>query len=210
MAREMTGKPCCNSGSSRHFWHSDLRAIGLASIAEHRLHPILQADELAADVTSQGEHIEGPWQHLPPRQFRLTCLRICRRGWVAELSRRHHQIPERFEPSDYNEKKLRAPKTRSVVQYDPPSPVHIGPRMAGSVGRGERIRTSGPCLPKTVLYQAELLPDRAEILRFRRGRARSIERLRLRCKRLTLSAPQFPPGALCKPNRYNSVPPLKK
>jgi len=27
---------------------------------------------------------------------------------------------------------------------------------------------------------------------------------------LTLSAPQFPPGALCKPNRYNSVPPLKK
>jgi hypothetical protein len=26
-------------------------------------------------------------------------------------------------------------------------------------GRGERIRTSGPCLPKTVLYQAELLPD---------------------------------------------------
>ncbi len=27
-------------------------------------------------------------------------------------------------------------------------------------GRGERIRTSGPCLPKTVLYQAELLPDR--------------------------------------------------
>ncbi len=29
------------------------------------------------------------------------------------------------------------------------------------VGRGERIRTSGPCLPKTVLYQAELLPDRS-------------------------------------------------
>ena len=28
-------------------------------------------------------------------------------------------------------------------------------------GRGERIRTSGPCLPKTVLYQAELLPDRS-------------------------------------------------
>ena len=26
-------------------------------------------------------------------------------------------------------------------------------------GREERIRTSGPCLPKTVLYQAELLPD---------------------------------------------------
>ena len=31
-----------------------------------------------------------------------------------------------------------------------------------NVGRGKRIRTSGPCLPKTVLYQAELFPDRAE------------------------------------------------
>ena len=29
------------------------------------------------------------------------------------------------------------------------------------VGRGKRIRTSGPCLPKTVLYQAELFPDRS-------------------------------------------------
>ena len=27
-------------------------------------------------------------------------------------------------------------------------------------GRSERIRTSGPCLPKTVLYQAELRSDR--------------------------------------------------
>jgi hypothetical protein len=26
-------------------------------------------------------------------------------------------------------------------------------------GRGERIRTSGPCVPNAVLYQAELLPD---------------------------------------------------
>ena len=26
-------------------------------------------------------------------------------------------------------------------------------------GRGEWIRTTGPCLPKTVLYQAELHPD---------------------------------------------------
>ena len=31
-------------------------------------------------------------------------------------------------------------------------------------GRGERIRTSGPCLPKTVLYQAELLPDRTAVV----------------------------------------------
>ena len=43
-------------------------------------------------------------------------------------------------------------------------------------GRGERIRTSGPCLPKTVLYQAELLPDqigptgcKAKWVRSRRG-----------------------------------------
>ena len=27
------------------------------------------------------------------------------------------------------------------------------------IGRGKRIRTSGPCLPKAVLYQAELFPD---------------------------------------------------
>ena len=33
------------------------------------------------------------------------------------------------------------------------------PEMLALNGRGERIRTSGPCLPKTVLYQAELLPD---------------------------------------------------
>ena len=32
-------------------------------------------------------------------------------------------------------------------------------------GREERIRTSGPCLPKTVLYQAELLPDGVRSLR---------------------------------------------
>ena len=34
-------------------------------------------------------------------------------------------------------------------------------RRRKEIGRGERIRTSGPCLPKTVLYQAELLPDRS-------------------------------------------------
>ena len=27
------------------------------------------------------------------------------------------------------------------------------------IGREERIRTSGPCVPNAVLYQAELLPD---------------------------------------------------
>jgi hypothetical protein len=33
-------------------------------------------------------------------------------------------------------------------------------RELEEIGRGKRIRTSGPCLPKTVLYQAELFPDR--------------------------------------------------
>ena len=42
-------------------------------------------------------------------------------------------------------------------------------RIVGNiVGRGKRIRTSGPCLPKTVLYQAELFPDRCR----NRGRSR--------------------------------------
>ncbi len=35
-----------------------------------------------------------------------------------------------------------------------------GEEREGSFGRGERIRTSGPRVPNTVLYQAELLPDR--------------------------------------------------
>src|SRR5438270_5365675 len=39
-------------------------------------------------------------------------------------------------------------------------------------GRGERIRTSGPCLPKTVLYQAELLPDRNPLLHATNGSLR--------------------------------------
>ena len=40
----------------------------------------------------------------------------------------------------------------------------MGHFLAGPLcGRGERIRTSGPCLPKTVLYQAELLPDRRPV-----------------------------------------------
>src|SRR3546814_12038448 len=41
------------------------------------------------------------------------------------------------------------------------SPCLFQGRNGGKLGRGERIRTSGPCLPKTVHYQAELLPDRS-------------------------------------------------
>jgi hypothetical protein len=29
-------------------------------------------------------------------------------------------------------------------------------QITGAIGRSERIRTSGPCVPNTVLYQAEL------------------------------------------------------
>ena len=42
------------------------------------------------------------------------------------------------------------------------------------VGRGKRIRTSGPCLPKTVLYQAELFPDRSGSARAPLGRSAPI------------------------------------
>src|SRR3712207_8568101 len=45
-------------------------------------------------------------------------------------------------------------------------------RSLKCVGRGERIRTSGPCLPKTVLYQAELLPDRCARPRISPSRGR--------------------------------------
>ena len=34
-------------------------------------------------------------------------------------------------------------------------------------GRSERIRTSDPCLPKTVLYQAELHSDRGGVVSLR-------------------------------------------
>jgi hypothetical protein len=50
------------------------------------------------------------------------------------------------------------------------------PELAQShikIGRGEKIRTSGPCLPKAVLYQAELHPDALKIIR-RTGRRRGV------------------------------------
>ena len=40
--------------------------------------------------------------------------------------------------------------------------------MQLSSGRGSRIRTCGPLLPKQVLYQAELCPDAWKIRRFDR------------------------------------------
>ena len=50
---------------------------------------------------------------------------------------------------------------RKAYRLDPTSrPKSRPPDDLMEIGRGERIRTSGPCLPKTVLYQAELLPDR--------------------------------------------------
>lgn len=47
---------------------------------------------------------------------------------------------------------------------------------SGINGRGERIRTSGPCVPNTVLYQAELLPDRTGQMASGTSEAGSIER----------------------------------
>ena len=39
------------------------------------------------------------------------------------------------------------------------------PDFSEIFGREERIRTSGPCVPNAVLYQAELLPDPFAFLR---------------------------------------------
>ncbi len=36
--------------------------------------------------------------------------------------------------------------------------------LLDKTGRGEKIRTSGPCLPKAVLYQAELHPEPRAII----------------------------------------------
>ena len=38
-------------------------------------------------------------------------------------------------------------------------PLPRSQKMQLSIGRGSRIRTCGPLLPKQVLYQAELCPD---------------------------------------------------
>ncbi len=48
-------------------------------------------------------------------------------------------------------------KNRRILPFLGPFGAVLNSRVLN--GRGERIRTSGPCLPKTVLYQAELLPD---------------------------------------------------
>ena len=42
--------------------------------------------------------------------------------------------------------------------------------MELSSGRGSRIRTCGPLLPKQVLYQAELCPDARDLCRYQRSR----------------------------------------
>lgn len=44
--------------------------------------------------------------------------------------------------------------------------------MKKEVGRGERIRTSGSCVPNAVLYQAELHPERFLAVSFNRERAK--------------------------------------
>ena len=44
-----------------------------------------------------------------------------------------------------------------------PLPDELPETLAQSIGRGRGIRTPGPLLPKQVLYQAELCPDRAAL-----------------------------------------------
>ena len=67
---------------------------------------------------------------------------------------------------------------------------------AGGNGRSERIRTSGPCVPNTVLYQAELHSDRrarsiaSSGARPRKaaGAGRSVTRVRCRNRTTSMSA----------------------
>ena len=66
------------------------------------------------------------------------------------------------------------------VQRRPDSP---GANSAKKIGRGERIRTSGPLLPKQVLYQAELHPDGLLLMRAMDRKAGEIEQ-RLFVRRL--------------------------
>ena len=54
-------------------------------------------------------------------------------------------------------------------------------------GRSERIRTSGPCLPKTVLYQAELHSDARSALARRRGDVQALCRMSARARTQSVS-----------------------
>ena len=53
------------------------------------------------------------------------------------------------------EKKESDPKTK---------PVGVESSILGNLGRGERIRTSGLCVPNAALYQAKLHPENTRIV----------------------------------------------
>ena len=62
---------------------------------------------------------------------------------------------------DMGIRKLGKARNISAMKHEPGRKICLNSKISDRFcdGRGERIRTSGPCLPKTVLYQAELLPD---------------------------------------------------
>src|SRR3546814_15300786 len=53
------------------------------------------------------------------------------------------------------------------------------------MGRGERIRTSGPYVPNVVLYQAELLPGAAGVIAAPKRHCNAGDTLWRRCRRPT-------------------------
>ena len=66
---------------------------------------------------------------------------------------------DRFSTESSREKPSIHHKSKSSSHRTRPLKVRSSPDFLKS-GRSERIRTSDPCLPKTVLYQAELHSDR--------------------------------------------------
>ena len=51
----------------------------------------------------------------------------------------------------------------SFPQFSTGFEIVENPQVFVFIGRGDRIRTYDPCLPKAVLYQAELHPDGVEM-----------------------------------------------
>ena len=98
-----------------------------------------------------------------PDEAELTAF--CRSRLAA------YKVPASFEVVAISRAPRRG-RSRSICWPERRETVRQDGLVDRRFGRGERIRTSGPCLPKTVLYQAELLPDRyARPHRGRRGRA---------------------------------------
>ena len=84
-------------------------------------------------------------------------LRALERGWSMPSSQR-----------------IRGPKCNRRRRHECTGGACVfwiyGPATQSKIGRSERIRTSGPCVPNTVLYQAELHSGRGAYSRARRSR----------------------------------------